>query len=404
MGKLAIHHIGGRGGNSEIKRMPLFEGDFVRVFYDADKNCIEQIERNTSRRRLTRFDRSDELVAEYRVLPYCIFSKTGPVEFNLAYDPNCSSLLKAKPYFEELTTYNEPPKSQDYVFADAGAAIETLTLDAYSLDDLLAGPASGTPTPDLLSIDVEGGESEVLKGAERVLESVVCVVAESQFMPMFEGQSLFGDLHSFLNDRGFVFVRFINTSEWVPFRSPIGLRSRGFATTGDVVYLKDPRKLIDSNLDPVAKKAQLFKLAFCALMWDQMEFALWATNAASAIAPVGIPNDQAYLRFLSELKTLADAVPQKFPKRFIEKFTAAESHRRYTKVRGAAEKATKPFSLMRRLKNSLRVQRKKRLRRLKHWLRYSFNVGQTDVEKLLTRHGFTELAQIIRHNRVRMQQ
>ena len=75
--RFAIHHIGGRGGNSEIKVMPRFEGDFVRVFYDADESCINQIQRNTSRRWLTRFGAADVPVADYRILPTA--SQSGPV-------------------------------------------------------------------------------------------------------------------------------------------------------------------------------------------------------------------------------------------------------------------------------------------------------------------------------------
>jgi FkbM family methyltransferase len=401
--RFAIHHIGGRGGNSEIKAMPRFEGDFVRVFYDADESCINQIRRNTSRRWLTRFGAADAPVADYRILPYCVAERTGPVQFNLAYDPNCSSLLPMQPYFPDLTVFNDAPKSQDYRFRDAAQPIRTLNLDAYSLDDLLLGKHPEVPLPDILSVDVEGGESQVLAGAESVLRSVVCFVGESQFTPMFEGQALYGDLNRFLADRGFVFVRFLNTSEWAPCQSPVGLRSRGFATTGDVVYLRDPRHLAASALTPGAKRLQLTKLAFCALMWDQMEFALMALAEADKFPADRTIGDRVYGSFLAEVAAAAAAMPKVYVPLFSQKFSAEQSHARYQMREPDPVRLETTFSGRRRLRNRLRVMRKKSLRRLMGRVRSALPSPSSPVEQVLRRYGFSDLAACLKDNRVRMQ-
>lgn len=401
--RFAIHHIGGRGGNSEIKIMPRFEGDFVRVFYDADESCVNQIRHHTSRRWLTRFGAADAPVADYRVLPYCVARRTGPVQFNLAYDPNCSSLLPMRPYFPDLTVFNDPPKSQDYRFRDAAQPIKTLSLDAYALDDLLIGRHPEVPLPDILSVDVEGGESEVLAGAESILRSVICFVGESQFTPMFEGQALYGDLHRFLSERGFVFVRFLNTSEWAPYQSPVGLRSRGLATTGDVIYLRDPRQLAASDLPAATKRLQLSKLAFCALMWDQMEIALMALGEAEKLPDESSLHERAYGRFLSDVAAAAAAVPKVYVPLFPERFSVQQSHARYQTHASDQKRLETTFPPLRRLRNRLRLIRKKSLRKWLGQVRKVLPSKSSPIESLLHRNGFTELAACLKDNRLRMQ-
>lgn len=61
---------------------------------------------------------------------------------------------------------------------------------------------------DLLKIDVQGGELEVFAGASRVLREAMIVHTEVSFVPMYEGQALFGDVDTVLRRAGFLFHRF----------------------------------------------------------------------------------------------------------------------------------------------------------------------------------------------------
>lgn len=82
MKHICIHHIGGRGGNRAFPVLGSFEKDFVNVLYDADKDCIAQIE-----------DRNKKLQSKLIVLPYCIGEKNKErIVFNITYDPFASSL------------------------------------------------------------------------------------------------------------------------------------------------------------------------------------------------------------------------------------------------------------------------------------------------------------------------
>jgi len=72
------------------------------------------------------------------------------------------------------------------------------------LDDLL--------NPDLLEknifvkVDVQGLEDRVIRGGRRVFSAAQCVLIEMSFVPMYEGQPLFEEVHSQLVEIGFRFA------------------------------------------------------------------------------------------------------------------------------------------------------------------------------------------------------
>jgi FkbM family methyltransferase len=78
----------------------------------------------------------------------------------------------------------------------------TESLPLVPLDDHVQ--SAGIPLPDLLKLDVQGFEVEVLKGATACLAHACAVITEVSFVEYYEGQPLFADLVTFLNERGFV--------------------------------------------------------------------------------------------------------------------------------------------------------------------------------------------------------
>ncbi len=57
--------------------------------------------------------------------------------------------------------------------------------------------------PVLLKIDVQGFELAVLKGAEKMLSQVDCVVCEVSFQPLYQGQATFAEIYQLLLAAGF---------------------------------------------------------------------------------------------------------------------------------------------------------------------------------------------------------
>jgi FkbM family methyltransferase len=67
----------------------------------------------------------------------------------------------------------------------------------------------------LLKIDVQGYEMNVLAGSAGVLKRTSVLIVETSFKTMYEGQSLFADVNSFLEARGFVYA-----GNWSELKSP----------------------------------------------------------------------------------------------------------------------------------------------------------------------------------------
>jgi len=61
------------------------------------------------------------------------------------------------------------------------------------------------PSVDFLRIDVQGSEIDCLENAETVLKSTSFVEVKVSFVPIYKKQALWGDVDSFLQDRGFTF-------------------------------------------------------------------------------------------------------------------------------------------------------------------------------------------------------
>ncbi len=108
---------------------------------------------------------------------------------------------------------------------------------------------------DFLKVDVQGAELDVFRGAPQLLEKIVVIHTEVEFVPMYIGQPLFADVDSHLRGAGFAFHK-LDGAAGRPFKPlqkgknpnvPIGQ-----LLWGDAVYAKDfmaldqlpPNKLI----------------------------------------------------------------------------------------------------------------------------------------------------------------
>ncbi|MEI7893325.1 MAG: FkbM family methyltransferase, partial [Myxococcales bacterium] len=58
--------------------------------------------------------------------------------------------------------------------------------------------------PLLLKLDVQGYELEVLKGASRTLPRCSLLLLEASLQELYVGEALFGSIHAWLGERGFI--------------------------------------------------------------------------------------------------------------------------------------------------------------------------------------------------------
>ena len=84
------------------------------------------------------------------------------------------------------------------------AAEHQIRVPVKRMDELLNNIPL-TP-PVLLKLDVQGFEMEVLKGAKICLEKIDYLLFETSFVPMYEGEPLFDEMHNFVKELGFEFI------------------------------------------------------------------------------------------------------------------------------------------------------------------------------------------------------
>jgi FkbM family methyltransferase len=78
-----------------------------------------------------------------------------------------------------------------------------ITVPTVRLDDFLLKETVASPV--FLKIDVQGAETLVLGGATRALQDVVVgVQVEMSLVPLYQGQSLYWEVDSFLRAKGFM--------------------------------------------------------------------------------------------------------------------------------------------------------------------------------------------------------
>jgi len=80
---------------------------------------------------------------------------------------------------------------------------------------------------DFMKLDLQGYETEALKGCENILDKIKMITLEISFVSMYDGQALFGDIDVFLRERNFGLFNF----------SSLWYTGCGQITAGDSLYL-----------------------------------------------------------------------------------------------------------------------------------------------------------------------
>jgi len=125
------------------------------------------------------------------LLPYALGDREEDRTLYLTRMPACSSVL-------EPTAKGVQHLPVRKVFD----TIRTVPCSLIRMDTLVA--RGEMAQPDFIKTDVQGFDYEVLKGAEGVMENVAAVSAETQFVEIYKGQKLFGDIREMMYELGFI--------------------------------------------------------------------------------------------------------------------------------------------------------------------------------------------------------
>jgi len=145
-------------------------------------------------------------------------------------NPACSSLLR--PNSELLAPFGE---MSDFFIVEREVAVSTIPLD-------MCLARHSITSVDFLELDTQGAELEVLEGAERVLDaSVLGLLIEVEFAPMYHDQPLFGDVDRFMRSRGF---ELFDLMRYRVRRGPLAstIPTRGQLLWGRAFYLRAPSR------------------------------------------------------------------------------------------------------------------------------------------------------------------
>jgi FkbM family methyltransferase len=123
------------------------------------------------------------------VLPFAVGRTQGTADFYCTRFGNMSSML-------------QPNADTLHRFQDRETKIEVVSveqLEIRRLDDVIPGPLA-----DALKVDAQGGELEVLLGAQKLLKSgLLLAEVEVSFIERYVAQPLFGDIVAFMRSYGF---------------------------------------------------------------------------------------------------------------------------------------------------------------------------------------------------------
>lgn len=170
--------IGANVGQFAVASAKLFPGVSIHCF-EPNPESVIQLKRNLSS------------LANVSVYPIALGEGNGEMEFHVnTYSPSSSILSLAQAH---KTAF---PSAQEK---------KIITVKLSTLDDALAGVSLAPPV--LMKIDVQGYEAKTLAGAKKTLEQVEYVVIETSFKPMYEGEAVFGEILSIMNEQGFHFAR-----------------------------------------------------------------------------------------------------------------------------------------------------------------------------------------------------
>lgn len=185
----------------------------------------------------------------------CIDEREGEAEFYINKHPMSSGL------------YRPNPRHTDEVFADASitwgtnTALErTITVGTTTIDKVREKRAD---QPDVLSVDAQGAELRILRGAAETLRNTLCVVTEVEFAPIYLGQPLIDEQMAFLRPYNFRLMELFSMQEW--HHGP--KFGKGFITVAEAVWLRhDYEALDDAQTETLAKIAAGFGRLSYALM------------------------------------------------------------------------------------------------------------------------------------------
>jgi FkbM family methyltransferase len=219
-----------------------------------------------------------------RYLPFALGAMDGQqAKLRICKQPGCSSLLE--PNIELC---------KQFPYGWAMEVVDELPITLNRMDSVCKDFS-----PDVIKIDTQGTELDVLRGAGTLLNNVLAIELEVEFVPQYRNQSLFADVDAFMRQQGFM-LRGIRRTNWrtqAEHVHPFG----GQIIHGDVLYIRPERMNCD--------KGHLILAAY-------RQYDLLAHYGATSL----IPRQSFWVRMVSRL---LQGYPNRELRRFVDRLRPA---------------------------------------------------------------------------------
>lgn len=167
--------------------------------------------------------------------------------------PMCCSLYE--PNERLISLYN----NFEVAYLKSVGSIETVSMDNFALQNNIQ-------SVDFIKIDIQGAELDVFQGGRNVLNQIVAMVCEVEFIPHYIDQPLFGDVCAFLNKEDIMFHKFLTLAGRA--LSPIVVNNPNYPTQhiwSDAVFIRDIFKI------PELSPQKLLKLGMLAYLYGSRD-------------------------------------------------------------------------------------------------------------------------------------
>ncbi|HTL27818.1 MAG TPA: FkbM family methyltransferase [Tepidisphaeraceae bacterium] len=181
------------------------------------------------------------------VLRTPLWECAGEMDFHLAAKQQASSLFR--PNQAIFDRYPSPER----VEVQQSVRIQVDTL-ANQLDQ------AGIDRVDFIKLDAQGAELAILRGAEDLLRRcVIGLEIEVEFLPLYHGQPLFGEVDAYVRSLGFELFE-LRPTQW-KYAEGFATKSRGQIAFADALYFRTFDSLDWSDADAARRLLAMIRIA-----------------------------------------------------------------------------------------------------------------------------------------------
>jgi len=208
-------------------------------------------------------------------------------------------------HFDPASSLFEP--NHEYLAQFVGLSDMCKTVSSFEVRTTRLDDVPEISGCDYLKIDVQGGELDVLKGAQGLLEKTLAVHCEVEFAPVYKDQPLFADIDSYLRARGFELIDFVNAGYNRYKALPGPSRTGSRLLWSEAVYFKSSDQILRSDFEKFRKAAYIAHVNYNMYDLASHFLAEYDKIAGSSFAPIYLA---ALLAFVGSQKRARRASPR----------------------------------------------------------------------------------------------